>query len=127
VQAVLVDTTVWIRLFRGDPEVRGLIRLLASDMAHIHLWSLGELLLGSGIPREYLETVTDLPRIQQIEDDDALSFLGEHRLHRSGIGWVDLRILACAHRRGIALWTFDDALSQAARDVQLPKLRPENW
>lgn len=120
-QAVLVDTVVWIRAFRGDPSTAPLVPLLRDTMAHAHPWSIAELRLGSGIHPDFLDSLLHAPRVCGVPDDDAVAFLGYHRLERSGIGWVDLQLLASAHRRGVALWTFDEPLREAARAVRLPQ------
>jgi predicted nucleic acid-binding protein len=127
VQAVLVDTSIWIRLFRGDPLVRSLPLLLRSSLAHVHPWSLAELELGTGVSRDYLQILAQAPRIAGVADEAALAFLRAHRLQQSGIGWVDLQLLAAAHGRGVALWTADEPLASAARRVHLPPLRPDSW
>ena len=128
IPAVLVDTSIWIRAFAADPAVTPqLVRLLRASMAHTHPWSQGEMLLGSGVPEEYVEPLGVAPWVSIIDDATMLRFVHEHRLQRSGIGWVDLQLLAAAHQRGIALWTADTALKRATRRVKLPALHLGRW
>lgn len=128
IPAVLVDTSIWIRAFAADPVVvRHLVRLLRAGMAHVHPWTLAEIQLGKGAPDEYRAPLHEAPWVSVIEDPITLRFMHEHRLQRSGIGWVDLQLLAAAKERGVALWTADRALQRAAKRVGLPPIHPSRW
>lgn len=127
-QRVLVDTSVWVKLFRKHATVLddGL-RLLRSGGATVHPWTLTELLLGDGAPTAYLRLLRGAPQLPSVSDADLVEFLREHGLQQSGIGLVDLQLVASAHRHGIALWTLDHALQRASHKVLLPPLRPDDW
>jgi predicted nucleic acid-binding protein len=122
VRPALVDTSVWIRFFDGDEAVRPLSPLLERRMALVHAWVLGELSLGSGVPAAALSALDRAPRLATCSDDAMWRFLQANRLSRSGIGWVDVQLLAAAGARGVALWSVDTALVNAARALRLPKL-----
>jgi len=117
---VLVDTTVWIAWFRGGRASASLGTLLRRRAAYVHAWVLGELMLGAGVPAAHLRDLVLLPALDTVNDEQMSRFLVEHRLRASGIGWVDLQLLASAHRRGVALWSLDRALTRATHAVRLP-------
>lgn len=127
-QEVLLDTSVWVRVFRGDPDIRrDALKLFDAGTARTHPWSLLELMLGQGIPPMYLRVLERTPTIEAVEDAALAPFLLHYRLQAVGIGLVDLQLLAAAHARGIGLWSTDAALVRAAAIVGLPELRPERW
>jgi predicted nucleic acid-binding protein len=127
-QRVLVDTSVWVKLFRKQATVlEDGLRLLRSGGATVHPWTLTELMLGDGAPTAYLRLLRGAPRLPAVADPDLVEFLRDHGLQQSGIGLVDLQLVASAHRHAVALWTADHALQRAAQKVMLPPLRREDW
>ncbi len=117
---VLVDTSVWIAFFNGLEETRPLERILHRRYAYVHPWVRAELRLGGGVPARAQAALLRAPAVAPVSDAVAWRLLESYRLDGSGIGWVDLHLLASAHARGIALWTLDGALASAARKAHLP-------
>ncbi len=116
----LVDSTVWIAWFRGERAVLSLGPLVRRRAVYVHSWIVGELSLGSGVPAGHIQDLAQLPALGTVDDERLSRFLAEHRLQGSGLGWVELQLLASAHQRGIALWSLDRALARATRAVRLP-------
>ena len=124
---VLLDTTIWVKVFRKTPGVTGdALRLFRTGLAVVHPWTIVELMLGDGVPPAYLRALHGAPTFPNVGDDGAKAMLRDHDLQRSGIGLVDLHILATAHRNNVALWTTDGALARAALAVGLPEVRPDD-
>lgn len=127
-QEVLLDTSIWVKVFRGDAAVRrDALKLFDSGSARTHAWSVLEMLLGQGVPPVYLRILDQTPKIAGVDDATLAPFLLHYRLQGAGIGLVDLQLLAAARTRGIALWSTDAALTRAASIVGLPALAPERW
>lgn len=68
---------------------------------------------------EILELLQTLPSAQVPEHHEVLTFLESHALFGSGLGWVDVNLLASAHLTGCALWTADVRLQKAANRLHL--------
>lgn len=50
-----------------------------------------------------------------MDHEEALGFVETHGLMGSGLGWVDIHLLASARLAGERLWTKDRRLAQAAQ------------
>ena len=48
-----------------------------------------------------------------------MAFLERHRLARSGVGWLDVHLLAATALAGTTLWTRDQRLRQVATRLRL--------
>lgn len=115
---VLVDTSVWVSHLRaGKPALEKL--LLAAEVA-CHPFILGELACGNIRNRaEVLSLLRALPMAPVVTQEEFLHFVDSHKLAGVGIGFVDVHLLASSRLGGIALWTEDRKLSQAARRLEL--------
>ena len=111
---ILVDTSVWIDHLRATN--RQLAGLLLEAQVLCHPFVVGELACGALKRRaEILALLRNLPRAPVVDDEEVLSFIEAHALMGSGLGWVDVHILASVCLAGERLWTGDHRLSQAAR------------
>jgi len=120
---VLVDTSVWRRYFAGAPVVKGLGDLLDEDGAVlVHPFVVGELVTGGLSVREEGLFVR-LPPAAVVPHDEVLAFVRRRRLARRGIGWVDAHLLASALASEGALWTVDEDLAAAARELGVGYVR----
>ena len=115
---ILVDTSVWIEhLRRGEAR---LTSLLQETRVAMHPFVLGELACGNLANRaELLSLFEALPRVERASHAEALAFLHDHRLHGTGIGWMDVHLLASARLSGVRFWTNDRSLAQAATRLGL--------
>jgi predicted nucleic acid-binding protein len=111
---ILVDTSVWVdHLRRTDAQ---LAELLERGQVLMHPFVIGEIACGSLSDREItLELLQQLPRAAVAEPDEALGFIELRGLYGTGIGYVDVHLLAStALAVGSRLWTRDKRLREAA-------------
>jgi predicted nucleic acid-binding protein len=115
---ILVDTSVWVDHLRKNNA--RLEALLGDGLVLVHPFVLGELALGRLKKRsEILGFLAEMPRAEAANHDEALEFIERHRLAGSGIGWVDVHLLASAALSGVSLWTLDRRLSNVALRLAL--------
>lgn len=115
---MLVDTSVWIDHFRRrNPTLA--THLEQGDVA-THDFVIGELACGSLKDRATVRTLMDaLPRCAAIPHDEVLHLIDAHKLMATGLGWVDVHLLASALLAGMPLWTLDGPLMKAATRLGL--------
>jgi predicted nucleic acid-binding protein len=110
---VLVDTSVWIDHFRrsnADLEL-----LLDEGRVFMHPFILGELACGSLKRRdEVIELLEALPNAPLASHAEVMRFVDNHRLFGTGLGWVDVHLLASARLMRQSLWSADRRLRDAA-------------
>jgi predicted nucleic acid-binding protein len=111
---ILVDTSVWIdHLRRGDA-------ILADMLEHArvltHPFVIGELATGSLRQREViLHALRGLPRAVVAQDHEVLDFIERETLFGSGLGYIDIHLLASVRLTpGALLFTRDRRLHTAA-------------
>ena len=111
---ILVDTSIWVDHLRvADRQLAG---LLLKDAVVCHPFVVGELACGAlGRRREILGLLQDLPQAPVVDQEEGLAFVDVHALMGSGLGWVDVQLLASAALAGRRLWTRDRRLAHAAR------------
>ncbi len=119
---MLVDTSVWVdHLAGGNPA---LAELLEAGDVETHPFVVGELALGNLRWRDgilgYLEA---LPSVPPAEHAEVLHLVEDRGLASSGLGWVDVHLLASALIGGTRLWTLDRALAAAAARLGIDPLR----
>jgi len=111
---ILVDTSVWVDHLRvADRQLTG---LLLEAVVLCHPFVVGELACGAlGRRSEVLGLLRNLPQAPVVDQDEVLAFIEAHTLMGSGLGWVDVHLLASAALAGERFWTRDRRLAQAAR------------
>jgi predicted nucleic acid-binding protein len=98
---------------RGNSRLR---EFLEADEALCHPFVIGELACGQLVNRgEILSLLQALPQAALLDQAEALAFVETHRLMGSGLGWIDVHLLAAALLARAALWTFDRPLTRAAK------------
>jgi hypothetical protein len=114
----LVDTSVWIdHLREGNARLETLLR---DGLVLLHPFIVGELVLGRLKRRsEVLGLLEQMPRVEAATHAEALEFVDRHGLAGSGIGWVDVHLLASAALAGASLWTLDRRLAVSAARLAL--------
>jgi len=113
---MLVDTSVWMDHFRRGDSRLG--ELLQRGEVECHPYIIGELACGNLRPRaEILALLQDLPSLATVDHEEALAFVDSHNLAGSGLGWIDIHLLAAARLSGAAIWTHDRRLAAAAKRV----------
>ncbi len=82
---------------------------------------IGELACGNFKDREStLFSLRTLPLVPTAEEDEAFCLLETYRLWGTGLGWVDVNLLASTAVSGARLMTVDAALRRAAAKVGVP-------
>ena len=110
---MLVDTSVWIDHLRRGHAV--LSALLEAGRVMVHPFVVGELACGRLERRkEILTLLKALPQAEVAHHDEVMAFVETHRLMGSGVGWVDVHLLASAKLGDVSIWTADARLKKAA-------------
>ena len=111
---ILVDTSIWIDHFRSTDL--GLVRVLQEDQVLVHPFVLGELALGMIAVRDRaLSYLSQLRKPATATPDEVLELIDRARLYGSGIGYVDVHLLASALLTpGARIWTRDERLADVA-------------
>jgi hypothetical protein len=115
---VLVDTSIWVDHFRrSDAQLAG---LLNRRVVVMHPFVIGELVLGHVRIAEMIEDLRDLPRAIMPDTDEILEFIARRKLSGSGIGYVDVHLLAAAALAPETyVWTRDKRLRATAQSLSL--------
>jgi len=115
---VLVDTSVWVNHFRrGDLQLEAL--LLGGEVV-CHPFVIGELACGNIKNRsEILALLQALPKTPTIDMAEYLYFIEQNHLSGTGIGFVDVHLLASAQLSGIPFWTNDKKLKETALKLKV--------
>jgi len=115
---ILVDTSVWVDHFRRRNEQLASLLLDGQVLGHpcVH----GEVALGHLRRRsEILGLLSELQQARTATDEEALKFVEGHALQGSGVGWVDVHLLAAAALSRASLWTLDRRLAAVATGLSL--------
>ena len=110
----LIDTSVWANHFR-TPSAK-LLELLDARSVGMHPFVAGELAAGNLKHRSAtLADLSLLPQVPLANESEVHHLLESQRLWGTGLGWVDLHLLAAALLAGWKLLTADRALKTAAQ------------
>jgi predicted nucleic acid-binding protein len=110
---VLVDTSVWVDHFRQGVSL--LDDLLRSGGVVTHPFVIGELACGNLKNRKkILSLLSNLPSLQMATHAEALHLAESRSLYGSGIGWIDVHLLASASLGHVPIWTRDGKLRTVA-------------
>ena len=109
----LVDTSIWLDHFRKPKPA--LVELLDKGTAGIHPFVVSELACGNLRDRgTTLQLPRELPQAPLANEAEVYYLLDAYRLWGTGLGWVDLHILASAALGRWRLLSADGALNRAA-------------
>jgi predicted nucleic acid-binding protein len=116
---ILVDTSIWIAHLRQRDE--RLSSLLNQSQVLTHPFVIGELALGNLQNRAaILGALENLPHTPVTSADEVLRFIQQNTLHGTGIGYIDVHLLAAVRLSpGSTLWTRDKRLLAAATRLGL--------
>lgn len=115
---MLVDTSVWIDQLRRHNAA--LARCLERGEVWSHPFVIGEIACGHlRNRRAILGLLEALPQTPQAGHDEALAFVEANRLAGSGIGWIDVHLLASARLANLPFWTLDRRLASVARALRM--------
>jgi predicted nucleic acid-binding protein len=115
---ILVDSSIWVAHLR-DGNV-GLENLLIEGNVACHPFIIGELACGNIENREeVISLLQSLPMALQAEHDEVLQFIDNYRLMGTGLGYIDMHLLASANLTKILLWTLDKKLHKVSLKLGL--------
>ena len=118
---VLVDTSVWVAHLR-DGNVK-LEVLLNEGNVVCHPFIIGELACGNIVNRkEIIAFLQSLPMAIPADHDEVLQFIENNSLMGSGLGYVDVHLLASVQLTRISLWTLDKKLHKVSLEKELTHL-----
>ena len=113
---VLVDTSVWVAHLRQGAI--GLEDLLLGGRVVCHPAIVGELACGNLRNRsEIISLLQRLPGAIQAGHEEVMRFIEHHGLMGKGLGYIDMHLLAAARLTGVALWSLDKSLNEAAENL----------
>jgi predicted nucleic acid-binding protein len=116
---ILIDTSIWIDHFRSSDPV--LTSLVGWGQALGHPYVLGELAVGT--LRNWNETtrlLRALPRPRVATESEFLAFIADEQLIGTGLGFVDVHLLAaCRLSPRTQIWTRDKRLAAAAHAMRI--------
>jgi|SRR5579871_6084260 len=115
---VLVDTSVWVNHFRRrDPN---LVQTLENGLVLMHPLVLGEIASGNLHRRsEVLSDLQQLPAAVPAEHSEVMHFMEHHKFYASGLGFIDMHLLASALLSHCRFWTHDSRLVNAATSLKI--------
>ncbi len=115
---VLVDTSIWVsHLAKGHARLK---TLLNKAEVVCHPFIIGELACGNIANRtEILSLLAELPTAIVAEHEEVLRFIDAHNLMGSGLGFIDVHLLASALLTRVPLWTTDKPLRTAAAKLNI--------
>ena len=111
---ILIDTSIWIdHLRQGDLVVE---RMLRNRLVLVHPFVIGEIALGNFKHRaDTLASLAKLGSAKIANDDEVLELIETETLFGTGIGYVDVHLLASTRLTlGSSLWTRDKRLKLVA-------------
>ena len=115
---ILIDTSVWVDHFRRP--IADVERLARAVRIVQHPFVTGELAVGDlKYPEATLAFLSqDLTRARVATEAEFLGFLANEKLAATGIGFVDVHLLAaCRLMPGTTLWSRDKRLGRWAQAV----------
>jgi predicted nucleic acid-binding protein len=119
----LMDTPVWVK-HSPLPSAK-LVESLKTRSAGMHPFVTGE--LAAGNLKNRAATLADLNRLPQVPlagESEVHHLLESRNLWGTGLGWVDLHLLAAALLAGWKLLTADRAMKSVAHKLGIA--HPEN-
>jgi len=117
---ILVDTSIWIdHLNQAHSE---LVRLLNNGIVCTHPFIIGELACGNIINRtEIITLLNALPCLDTALESEVLNLLESHQLYGSGLGYIDVHLIAAALINNVKIWTRDKNLNSITRKLNISK------
>lgn len=115
---VLVDTSVWVsHLCDGIVDLE---KLLNDGEVVCHPFIVGELACGNLKNRdEILSYLQSLPVAILADDEEVLKFIENNQLMGTGLGYIDVHLIASAVLSDVALWTFDKTLDTFTKKMSI--------
>jgi predicted nucleic acid-binding protein len=115
---VLANTSVWVSHLRhGNSKLQ---ELLEARKVVSHPFIVGELACGNISNRvEIISLMQSLPMLDVVENEELLLFIEHKKMMGTGLGFVDVHLMAAAVLAAIPLWTQDKKLKQACSQLNI--------
>lgn len=113
---ILADTSIWVDHLRsGDQQLEDL--LLEGEVL-MHPFIIGEIALGH-LPKRLgtLQELQELPAAKVATDTEVLRLIEANNVVGSGIGYVDVHLLASALLMDCPFWTRDKRLVKVTERI----------
>jgi predicted nucleic acid-binding protein len=118
---ILVDTSIWVELFRRGRFKAELEKLIVNDQLCTHPFVVAELACGC-LPdrRQTLLELDKLNALPTIRTADVRYMIESRGMVSRGIGFIDAQLVAsCMTTHGTQIWTIDGPLGQVAESLGL--------
>lgn len=120
IAVILVDTNAWVQHLRtGDQRLVAILR-----QQHVRTCDIviGELLLGSGLPKSFARDLGALPRLPSPTALETRAFIERHSrtFAGAGVGWADAQIILSAAKAGARLYTSDRGVRRVCVAIDQP-------
>lgn len=114
---ILVDTSVWIAFFKGEPKAKKITQQLTEQKICTHDFVIGEIAVGHLASRRQniLESFRFLEKIPLAKTEEILHFLEKEKLYAKGLSWIDVHLVFSSIRHQVKLWTLDRKLTKIAK------------
>ena len=118
---ILVDTSIWVEMFRRGRFKAELATLIGNDQLCTHPFVLAELACGYLPDREQaLLELDKLIALPTISTADVRYMIETRGLFSKGIGFIDAQLIAsCIATHGTQIWTIDRPLGRVAESLGL--------
>jgi predicted nucleic acid-binding protein len=116
---ILVDTSIWVEMFRSGRFKAELATLIQNDQLCTHPFIIAELSCGS-LPnrKQTLLEFDKLIALPTIPTADVRHMIEARKLFSKGIGLIDAQLLAsCMTTSGTRIWTMDAPLGRVAESL----------
>lgn len=116
---ILVDTNAWIRHLRSRDAQ--LVSFLLQQHVRTCDVVIGELLLGSGLPRTFTDDLLALPSLPSPSAAATRGFIERHRriFAGAGIGWADAQVVITASTHGARIHSADRGVRKVCRALDV--------
>jgi predicted nucleic acid-binding protein len=119
-QVILVDTNAWVHhLRKADTKLVAFLRQQRVRTCDVVI---GELALGSGLPKTFARDLAALPKLPSPTALETRMFIERHSRSYAGagVGWADAQIILAAAKTGARLYTSDRSVRRVCAAVDVP-------
>jgi predicted nucleic acid-binding protein len=118
---ILVDTSIWVEMFRRGRFKTELAALIGNDQVCTHPFVVAELACGYLPNRQQtLLQLDKLPALPTIRTADVRYMIESRGVFSKGIGLIDAQLIAsCLTAHGTKIWTIDGPLGRVAESLGL--------
>lgn len=118
-QVILVDTNAWVQHLRKADTV--LVAFLRQQRVRTCDVVIGELALGSGLPKTFARDLAALPKLPSPTALETRMFIERHARSYAGagVGWADAQIILSAAKAGARLYTSDRSVRRVCKAIDV--------